>query len=737
MTPGSLVDGRYRVEARVGSGGFGVVYAAFHLALERRVALKILRQDALARLPDVARSEAIARFVTEGRTLTRLRHPNIVSALDFGTTIVADDETSTAAVPEPYLVLEWCEGETLASFVKRRGPLPLAEACALFEPIVDGMAHAHASRVVHRDLKPANVMVVRDASGGLSPRIVDFGIAQIAEGEAAPSGDTRPDRRGGPHTPGYAAPEQIAAGRTGPWTDVHALGLLFVELVTGLPPFDRSDAGGDDDLATIDVVRPTPGSKGVDVGALEPVMVKALSLRPAARYADAGALLAAFREARGLPLRAAAPAAAVPLPLVAGEPGITQGGSVVGAPGQTQTDEGVGANVPPAVVGTRRKPRWMLGGLAVVAALALGGFGVRTAVAVRAARGPTDPSDGQHLCALTNDDLRRRLARAGAVASYTADYGALARRDPAERSVYFGFPPDAVLSGVHVAAYSFLSGEAWVASGRYSRRQTPQNPSPAVFATRGSCTLVFTGHASASPEAVRRAFDLFRHGLALDVVDEWPGKPATSFATLPAWELEERAVAAGLVLDLAVTDDREGQLRFREPAGATLRMTSDAPTMASVMRLTATAYVQAGPKILWVEGIPPADAAALIRRVLGPLAEEVIENTPAKSPPSVDPPPPGPEAWRAAPPEHQRRQGQLVCEARALAGYRRAVCHPARPGVEITLQVMGGSFETVVDEADEVGMMFRADSAVRLAFSAGKDKVIYDSAKGGKLSAAR
>jgi serine/threonine protein kinase/tetratricopeptide (TPR) repeat protein len=287
---GSLIDGRYRVDRAIASGGFATVYAAFHIGLSAPVALKVL--DLPEQLGAERLAERIGSFLEEARTLKRLRHPNIVAALDVG--LLPDDGSG---VRRPYIVMEWCGGPTLKKLLEERRGLPMspAEAWLIFAPLLAAMEHAHGAGVAHRDLKPANVVLEAAPTGGggaLTPRVVDFGIAKIlSPDERAGSGKTRTASRFSPFTPRYAAPEQLARARTGPWTDVHALALIFVEMTTGQPAVDP-----DRDAARvgIDPVRPTPKALGVDVGALEPVLSCALALRPADRYPDAGALRAAM-----------------------------------------------------------------------------------------------------------------------------------------------------------------------------------------------------------------------------------------------------------------------------------------------------------------------------------------------------------------------------------------------------------------------------------------------------------
>ena len=277
---GSIADGRYRVDRKAGEGGFGTVYAATHLALGAPVALKVLRPR-----PDITegrRAELVARFMDEARMLPRLRHPNIVAALDLGVLHI------TPAEPTPYLVMEWCVGSTLRAALVRSGPLPLPQAWRLLEPVLDAMAFAHGLGVVHRDLKPANVMLDTMA-GRTVPRIIDFGLAKVVEDAVFETGLDSVLAC----TPAYAAPEQLCGGRTGAHTDVHALALIFTEMICGRSAFGVG-RGARADLRRL---RPSPASLGIDAGAFEPVLVRALALQPDHRHADADELGEALRQA--------------------------------------------------------------------------------------------------------------------------------------------------------------------------------------------------------------------------------------------------------------------------------------------------------------------------------------------------------------------------------------------------------------------------------------------------------
>ncbi len=287
LASAGILDRRYRVDRLVGEGGFGAVYAGLHLTLGSPVAIKVTRFA--AGIDANEREEAIQRFMEEGRLLTRLRHPNIVSVLDLG--LVQD---TPDGLPAPYLVMEWVEGVTLRAYLdaNRRAHGPL-EAWRIFEPLAAAVAYAHAAHIAHRDLTPNNVMIVRDAAGAAVPRVIDFGMAKaVTPADVAGRGQTYTTTPSA-FTAAYGAPEQVTLSRTGTWTDVHALGLLLAELLTGISPYGRTD---DPRAEIVDPIRPTPRARGIDVGPLEPVLARALALRPADRFANAGELLEAVRR---------------------------------------------------------------------------------------------------------------------------------------------------------------------------------------------------------------------------------------------------------------------------------------------------------------------------------------------------------------------------------------------------------------------------------------------------------
>ena len=294
---GSIFERKYRVDRVVAEGGFGIVYAALHLALGTQVALKVLRPQ--LRLSRDDWTDHIHQFREEATALTRLRRSHVVQVLDSGIAALDDDPAGL-----PWMTLEWLDGETLHDYLAarrragERGRTAL-ECMNLLRPVLEAIADAHEIGIAHRDLKPKNIMLVPTKSG-LVPRVLDFGIAKMMESghDEAATGDTATDSRTTAFTAASAAPEQLAGSRTGPWTDVYALGLLLTEVLADRAPIAAETAQERYRIAFGDV-RPTPASLGVDVGAWEPILLRALAVTPKERPRDARALLAELDRALG------------------------------------------------------------------------------------------------------------------------------------------------------------------------------------------------------------------------------------------------------------------------------------------------------------------------------------------------------------------------------------------------------------------------------------------------------
>ncbi|MBS2016953.1 MAG: serine/threonine protein kinase [Deltaproteobacteria bacterium] len=289
---GRVIDEKFRVERVLGEGGYGVVYAGTHLVLGLPVAIKCLKPFG-STLEE--RTHSADAFLREARILFTLGHPSIVRLYDVG--IIPDGHI-------PYCVLELLGGRTLAEELGRRRRtrqhFDAAELVSILTPILEAVGFAHSHGVVHRDLKPGNIMLVEEPGGRLVPKVLDFGTARDAAttGRAGAAADLT-GKTG--FTPLYAAPEQWdnKFGRTGPHTDVFALGLTMVELCVldyalGTP----ANVMGLYLAALDETKRPSVRAARPDLPPeLDLVIQRALRANVGERYPDARELLASFRAA--------------------------------------------------------------------------------------------------------------------------------------------------------------------------------------------------------------------------------------------------------------------------------------------------------------------------------------------------------------------------------------------------------------------------------------------------------
>ncbi len=296
---GHTLEGKYVVEDVVGEGGFASVYRGHHKGFDEKVAIKCLRIP--KKLVGEDREKFLASFLAEGKLLHQLSksHAGIVQALDVGVA------TSPSGAWTPYIVLEWLEGDTLEHELRARrkqgqAGRSLAEAIRLLEPAARALAAAHAEGVAHRDVKPANLFCTT-RGGKRTIKVVDFGIAKVLSDS---SDLMRAYEATGvsirAFTPRYGAPEQFERrfGATGPWTDVFALALIVVEVVTGTSAME-GDTAQLFVQASNPERRPTLRAHGVNEGGdeVERVLARALAVDTKERYADAGAFWDALVEA--------------------------------------------------------------------------------------------------------------------------------------------------------------------------------------------------------------------------------------------------------------------------------------------------------------------------------------------------------------------------------------------------------------------------------------------------------
>lgn len=215
---GRILAGRYALIREVGRGGMGIVYEARHVALGRRVAVKVLR-------PELARTDdALVRFEREAKAAAAVGSAHIVEVLDFG----------REATGEAWMVMEFLEGEDLAARIRRSGPLSPREVIALLRALAEALRDAHARGIVHRDLKSENVFLAR-RDGREVVKVVDFGISKVLDDPDATGAPTRDVLLGTPHymAPEYADPDASRDHRV----DLYALGCIAFEALTGRLPY--------------------------------------------------------------------------------------------------------------------------------------------------------------------------------------------------------------------------------------------------------------------------------------------------------------------------------------------------------------------------------------------------------------------------------------------------------------------------------------------------------------------
>ncbi len=282
---GTLLGGRYRLDAQIGRGGMSTVYLAFDIVLERPVAIKLMHREI------ASDSDQLERFRREARSVARLNHPHIVTVIDAG------EEPSPASAPggageagggvgTPYIVLEYVEGETLKALIRRDGPLEIPRAIAYAIELARALGAAHERLIVHRDVKPQNVLIGVEGSA----KITDFGIARTL----SEVGLTMDGRVLG--TTDYVSPEQALGQSVTGQSDLYSLGIVLYEMLTGIVPFSGETPVA---VAMKHVREDVPDvqlARGEVSAATASVVDRATAKDLAQRYHDAASMVADLEE---------------------------------------------------------------------------------------------------------------------------------------------------------------------------------------------------------------------------------------------------------------------------------------------------------------------------------------------------------------------------------------------------------------------------------------------------------
>lgn len=285
VNPGDVLADKYRVERVLAMGGMGVVVAAHHLQLDEQVAIKFLRDETLSD------PEAVARFAREARAAIKIKSEYVTRVIDVG----------ALANGAPYMVMEYLEGESLATFLRLRGALPLGQAVEFMLQTCEALAEAHALGIIHRDIKPANLFVTRRADGLMAIKVLDFGISKLATTGGNWANDlTRKSVALG--SPSYMSPEQLAcAGTVDVRTDIWSLGVTFFEMLTGQVPFNADTTPQLCGMILRDPAPPARELRPNTPDGVEAILRKCLEKERENRYENVGELaiaLAAFGPQR-------------------------------------------------------------------------------------------------------------------------------------------------------------------------------------------------------------------------------------------------------------------------------------------------------------------------------------------------------------------------------------------------------------------------------------------------------
>ncbi len=277
---GHVIDHKYRLDYRIGTGGMGVVYRATRLMIGDIVAVKILHKE------QVADAKAVERFRREAQAAARLKHPNAVTIYDFG---VCGDGLI-------YLVMELVEGDNLRQIIQQQGAIAAATTAEIITQVCAALDEAHTNHIVHRDLKPDNI-IARYTTNGIRVKVLDFGIARMRDVSATTGNLTQTGAVMG--TPHYMSPEQCLGEELDHRSDIYSIGIVLYEMLTGTVPFNSPASTA---VIIQHVNQPPPPLRSINISiapAVEAVVLHALQKRREDRPQTAGALAREMLTASG------------------------------------------------------------------------------------------------------------------------------------------------------------------------------------------------------------------------------------------------------------------------------------------------------------------------------------------------------------------------------------------------------------------------------------------------------
>ena len=280
---GVTLDGRFRIDKRLGAGGMGTVYRGTQTSIGREVAIKVIH----SRLSQ--RTEVVKRFLREAKLASRLNQPTTVTVIDFG-------QSEDGLL---YLIMELLSGQTLAELIEAEAPLPLGRAAAIAVQLCDALEQAHAISIVHRDLKPSNVVVLDGPRDVI--KVLDFGLAKSLADDSATT-ITQSDAILG--TPAYISPEAVLGRETDARSDLYSLGVILYEMIAGRLPFSAATANLMLTAHVSDPPRPLPPEIDARARAL---IGQLLAKAPGDRPASAAEVRAGLEPLRSITTRAAPP----------------------------------------------------------------------------------------------------------------------------------------------------------------------------------------------------------------------------------------------------------------------------------------------------------------------------------------------------------------------------------------------------------------------------------------------